>query len=25
MLQHLEHRDLDVLRVIAEQVAPRLP
>jgi hypothetical protein len=25
MLQHLDHRDLDVLRVVAEQVAPRLP
>jgi F420-dependent oxidoreductase-like protein len=25
MLQHLEHTDLDVLRVIAEDVAPRLP
>jgi F420-dependent oxidoreductase-like protein len=24
MLQHLDHRDLDVLEVIAEQVAPRL-
>ena len=24
MLQHLEHRDLDVLRVIAEDVAPRV-
>ena len=24
MLQHLDHRDLDVLRVIAEEVAPRL-
>jgi F420-dependent oxidoreductase-like protein len=24
MLQHLEHRDLDALRVIAEEVAPRL-
>jgi F420-dependent oxidoreductase-like protein len=25
MLQHLDHRDLDVLRVVAEQIAPRLP
>jgi F420-dependent oxidoreductase-like protein len=25
MLQHLEHRDLDTLRVIAEEVAPLLP
>ena len=25
MLQHLDHRDLDVLQVIAEQVTPRLP
>jgi alkanesulfonate monooxygenase SsuD/methylene tetrahydromethanopterin reductase-like flavin-dependent oxidoreductase (luciferase family) len=24
MLQHLEHRDLEVLRVIAEDVSPRL-
>jgi hypothetical protein len=24
MLQHLEHRNLDVLRVLAEEVAPRL-
>jgi len=25
MLQHLDHRNLDLLRTIAEQVAPRLP
>jgi F420-dependent oxidoreductase-like protein len=25
MLQHLEHSDLDALRVVAEQVAPQLP
>jgi hypothetical protein len=25
MLQHLDYRDLDVLRVVAEDVAPRLP
>jgi alkanesulfonate monooxygenase SsuD/methylene tetrahydromethanopterin reductase-like flavin-dependent oxidoreductase (luciferase family) len=25
MLQHLDHRDLDVLRVIAEEVSPQLP
>jgi F420-dependent oxidoreductase-like protein len=25
MLQHLEHTDLDALRVVAEQVAPQLP
>jgi alkanesulfonate monooxygenase SsuD/methylene tetrahydromethanopterin reductase-like flavin-dependent oxidoreductase (luciferase family) len=25
MLQHLEHRDLDALRTIAEEVAPQLP
>jgi F420-dependent oxidoreductase-like protein len=25
MLQHLEHTDLDALRVVAEQVAPELP
>jgi alkanesulfonate monooxygenase SsuD/methylene tetrahydromethanopterin reductase-like flavin-dependent oxidoreductase (luciferase family) len=25
MLQHLDHRNLDVLRMIAEEVAPRLP
>ena len=25
MLQHLDYRDLDVLRVVAEEVAPRLP
>jgi hypothetical protein len=24
MLQHLEHRDLDALRVIADDVAPQL-
>jgi F420-dependent oxidoreductase-like protein len=25
MLQHLDHRNLDILRVVAEEVAPRLP
>jgi hypothetical protein len=24
MLQHLEHTDLDVLRLVAEEVAPQL-
>jgi F420-dependent oxidoreductase-like protein len=25
MLQHLDHRDLDALRMVAEEIAPRLP